>query len=398
MMRPILAVMIWAGFLISLASILIISRINLALALISGAIILGFFTLSPATVLDRIVFTGSDPSILMLALAVGIIPVIGGTMKTNGQIDALVDNLRLPRKYLLALSPALMGLLPIPGGALLSAPILEKAGADVPGDILAAINNWFRHTLIMVYPLSAALIVSTQIADLDIYRAILHLLPGFGVALALGYVAYLRHIDGRLVYHNRFSLRRLLVPLVVILSAPVLDFVLKRTLAIDSLATLCGVSTALLLSLLLSRIKINPKEVILGARPWNFSFIIIGMFLYLHIFQASDIRHQIAAIPLPPLLLAVSAGFLLGLFTGRVQLPASIILPVYLATAPAMTPPYFAIIYIAIFFGFVVSPVHPCLVVTGEYFKVPLKDIVTRLSYPAAVIVAAVLILSVLLV
>ncbi len=389
--------MAWIGFLASLATILVISKKNLALALISGSIILGLFTLPLTMVIDRIIFTFTKPSIILLALAVGVIPIIGGTMKSSGQIDSLVNNLRIPKRYLLALSPALMGLLPIPGGALLSAPILEKAGENVPGDLLAAINNWFRHTLIMVYPLSAALIVSTRIADLDIYRAILFLLPGFFLALALGYFAFLRKIDGRLTYHAPFSMRELMPPMVVILSAPVLDFVLKRVFSIDSPATLCAVCVALILSILFSREKLNLRRITLQMKPWNFALIIVGMFLYLHIFQESDVRDQIAALPLPPLTLATTFGFLLGLLTGRVQLPASIILPVYLATAGTITPFYFAIIYTGMFFGFVISPIHPCLVVTGEYFAVPLKDIVRKLTYPAAVIVLAVISLAIII-
>jgi len=386
--------MTWIAFAVSLISILVISKKNLAVALISGAILLGLLTLPVAAVADRILYTVTDPSIVLLALAVGLIPIIGGTMKESGQIDSLVTNIRIPKKYLLALSPALMGLLPIPGGALLSAPILQKAGDGVPGDLLAAINNWFRHTLIMVYPLSAALIVATQVADLDIYRAIVFLFPAFVLALAIGYFAYLRRIDGALIYPTRFSMKELLPPLTIILSAPIIDFALKRILSIESLATLCGVSVALLLSIVLSPIRLNLPRIAVRMKPWNFAFIIIGMFLYLHIFQKSDIRLLIAALPLPPLVLAVVVGFALGLLTGRVQLPASIILPVYLATSQTIAPLYFAVIYVAIFFGFVTSPVHPCLVVTGEYFGVPLKDVVRKLFGPSILIVVTAFLFS----
>ena len=169
----------WMGFLISLGGILIISKRNLPLALISGAVILGLFTLPLGVVLDRFIYTVTDSSIILLALAMGVIPIIGGTMKKSGQIDSLVNNLRINKRSLMAISPALMGLLPMPGGALLSAPILEKGGEGVADDLKAAINNWFRHLFIMLYPLSPALIVSAEISDLDVYRAIVYLLPGF---------------------------------------------------------------------------------------------------------------------------------------------------------------------------------------------------------------------------
>jgi integral membrane protein (TIGR00529 family) len=387
----------WMGFLISLGGILIISKRNLPLALISGAVILGLFTLPLEVVLDRFIYTVTDSSIILLALAMGVIPIIGWTMKKSGQIDSLVNNLRINKRSLMAISPALMGLLPMPGGALLSAPILEKGGEGVADDLKAAINNWFRHLFIMLYPLSPALIVSAEISDLDVYRAIVYLLPGFLLALILGYAFFLRRVHGSLFYPDSFSWSGLGIPLIVILSAPFLDFTLKRIFSMGTLATVIGVTTGLLLSICLSRKKLDLKRIAVGMKPWNFSLIIIGMFLYLHIFQQSDARNLIATLPLPPLTLSITAGFLLGFVTGRVQLPASIILPVYLATADHITPFVFALIYTSIFFGYVISPVHPCLVVTCEYFHVPIKHLITKLALPALIVFIIIFLISVII-
>jgi hypothetical protein len=139
---------------------------------------------------------------------------------------------------------------------------------------------------------------------------------------------------------------------------------------------------------------LNLKKITARMKPWNFALIIIGMFLYLHIFQESDARNMIAAIPLPLLPLSVTAGFLLGLSTGRVQLPASIVFPVYLASADHVTPFIFAIIYIAIYFGYIISPVHPCLIVTCEYFHVPIKNMLRKLALPTFIVFAAILLIS----
>jgi integral membrane protein (TIGR00529 family) len=386
--------MAWIGFIISLVAILIISKKNLAVALISGAIILGLITLPLDLVLDRIVFTLTDPSIIMLALAMGVIPVIGGTMKESGQIDSLVSNVRMNKRHLLPFSAALMGLLPMPGGALLSAPILEKGGEGVADDLKAAINNWFRHLFILIYPLSSALIASAKIVNLDVYVAVVYLLPGSFLALILGHIFFLSKVNGRMSHSKKFSFSELMIPLSVILSAPILDFSLKRIFSIETLATLIGVTAGLCLSIALSRNRLNLKRITARMKPWNFALIIIGMFLYLHIFQESDARNMIATIPLPLLPLSVTAGFLLGLSTGRVQLPASIIFPVYLASADHVTPFIFAIIYIAIYFGYIISPVHPCLIVTCEYFHVPIRDMIRKLALPTFIVFAAVLLIS----
>ena len=83
--------------------------------------------------------------------------------------------------------------------------------------------------------------------------------------------------------------------------------------------------------------------------------------------------------------LCVGVGFLLGLVTGRIQVPASIIIPIYLGSTgfEAMTPWPFVITYISIFLGYVISPVHPCISVSLEYFNVGLKDFLKKMFWPA---------------
>jgi hypothetical protein len=246
----------------------------------------------------------------------------------------------------------------------------------------------------MMYPLSPALIASAKICDLDLYITVIYLIPGALLAALIGYIFYLRKVHGKLIYGERFSIKGLVVPLTVILSAPVLDFTLKRLFSIGSLSTLIGVTTGLALSILLSSKRLNMKAIARKMKPWNFALIIVGMFMYLYIFQASDAGSLISEIPLPPLTLCIVAGFLLGLLTGRVQLPGSIVFPVFLAATGSITPLHFALIYVATFFGYIISPVHPCLVVTCEYFHVPIKRMVERLAVPTVAVMAAVLFAS----
>lgn len=387
----------WFGFIISLGLILIIARKNLPLALFCGAVVLGIFTIPLVSIPYEIFNTLTDPSIVLLALAMGIIPMIGGAMNQSGQIDDLVNNLRIGRKGLMALSPAIMGLLPMPGGALLSAPILEKGGEGVPADLKVAINDWFRHLFVMIYPLSSALIASAKISSLSVYTALLSLLPTFAFALVLGYFFFVRRVRGTIDYSSPFSMKKLLIPLGIILVAPFLDFVLKKTLAlpVKEIATVFGVCTAFAFSLFVSKSKPKLWAIAKKMKPWNFTLIIIGMFIFLHIFQASNIADLIATIPLPIATLSVVAGFILGFATGRVLLPASIIYPVYL-TSGAITPFVFALIYTSIFFGYVISPVHPCVCVSLEYFNVSMKKFFKLMILPTSIIIVIALVTSII--
>lgn len=385
----------WFGFIVSLIVILIIARKSLPVALFCGAIVLGLFTLPLISIMEQILYTVSDLSIIILAIAMGIIPMIGGVMKESGQMDALVNNLRIGKRGLMALSPAIMGLLPMPGGALLSAPILEKGGEGVSDDLKVAINDWFRHLFVMIYPLSSALIASAKIADLNVYVAALYLLPACAFALCLGYLFFVRKVQGTLVYTSPFSFKGLLIPLVIILIAPFLDFTLKQIflLPIKEIATVIGVSCSFLLSWRMSRIHLNLRAIAQKMKPWNFGLIIVGMFVFLHIFKSSNVAQLISSIPLSPATLCVVAGFILGFATGRVLLPASIILPVFL-TSSVLSPLAFTIIYTSIFFGYVMSPVHPCVGVSLEYFNVSLKDFFRLLTVPTFIIFVVVFLIS----
>jgi integral membrane protein (TIGR00529 family) len=387
--------LIGLGLVVSLGAILLIARRNLPLALFCGALILGFFTLPFFETIRIIVATLSDASVLLLALAMGVIPMIGGSMTVSGQMDDLVNNLRVGKKGLMAFSPAIMGLLPMPGGALLSAPILAKGGTGVADDLKVAINNWFRHLFVLIYPLSSALIASAKMAGISVYNAMVYLLPTFLFALLLGYLFLIRKIEGKMEYEKAFSIKGLLLPLSVVLIAPVIDFTLKTctALSVEEIATVIGVTIAFVLSLILSRVRLNLWRIAKRMKPWNFALIIIGMFIFLNVFKASNAAALIASIPLPPVTLCVVSGFVLGLATGRVLLPASIILPVYL-TFGAITPVVFALIYTNIFFGYVISPVHPCVCVSLEYFNASMRDFLKLLVFPTLIIFLIVLFIS----
>ena len=87
-------------------------------------------------------------------------------MQESGQMDRLVNDLRIGKRTFLVLSPALVGMLPVPGGALLSSPLVERVGEGMEEKTKAALNVWFRHVLLIVYPFSPALIASAKIAGL----------------------------------------------------------------------------------------------------------------------------------------------------------------------------------------------------------------------------------------
>ena len=355
-----------------------------------GALYLGLFSPGILSIPNVVFDTISNPSILLLALAVGIIPMIGGAMERAGLMDDLVNNLRMKRKSFLAVSPALIGLLPMPGGALLSAPLVEKGGKGVPNEYKSAINVWYRHLLILIYPLGG-LLVTTKAVGINLYVAFLYIFPGFLILLFLGQIAFIRKVEGSIDYKDRFKGLKLAVPLFIVVTAPVLHICLMKVFpdVISEIPLVIGVSFSLIIAFHFARVGL--KDILPLARkmkPWNYTMIIIGMFLFLNMFQASAAPDTISSLEVPKSVLLVGIGAFLGFVMGRIIGPVFILYPIYITKHGSMSLIPFSIMYFSVFIGYVISPIHPCLVVTQEYFKVTYKELLRRMLIPAAVALA----------
>ncbi len=392
----------WFSFLLAVSALIIISRKSLWVALLTGAAILGFMNLPAKEVLKIFTDTLTDGSILLLAISVGLIPIIGGLLEESGLINRLIDSIWIRVKLFLMIAPAFMGMLIMPGGALLSAPVISKAGGKIPGSDYAALNVWFRHVLVMIYPL-AALLPTTKMADLDLYTQVLYLLPGFVLLTFLGYVFLLRSVEQGHSLKGKFNIKKVAPPIIIVLTAPVLHILLISFFSsiLPELALLISVCVSLSLGFYFG--KIEPAQLfplVQGVRPWKYFLIIIGMFALLHIFKASDASAAIAAIAFSQTFLIVGVGFFLGFVTGRVQVPVSILLPIFFAKygTAQMTHLVFTLMFIAVFMGYVFSPVHPCVAVSLEYFKTDIKQFYKRISAPVFITLAIVLFVSIILV
>jgi len=51
-----------------------------------------------------------------------------------------------------------------------------------------------------------------------------------------------------------------------------------------------------------------------------------------------------------------------------------------------MSLPAFAVTYFAIYLGYVISPVHPCVSVSIEYFSISMSAFLRRMALPVAIV------------
>jgi len=387
--------MVWVAFGLSLGVVLFLSRRSLWVALFAGALLLALLTAPLSAFPEIITRTFADPGVLALAAAAGLIPIIGAALQKSGLLRALVARIPGGRATAFALAPALFGLLPVPGGALFSAPILEELGGGRPEERAAA-NVWFRHILLSFYPMSAALLTGAKLSGLDLWQIIPWQLLWALFSVVIGTVFLLPPFLGPkeiVANPERYGFWKALF---VLLLAPILDLLFRSFLPLPApeVATAFALCVALCFSLLLGPGFFSFPAIFSESKPWRFALIVFGIFFYLGAFQASGLPGAMAALPLPLGPLVLGLGLLMGLATGRQQAALSVVIPVYLAGAGSLSPWQFSLIYQASYLGYLLSPLHPCLVVSAEYAGTHLSSVLRRLLLPSLAFASSVMALS----
>ncbi len=390
--------LVWLSFILAVAVLLIVGRKSIWLALFISAFIIGIFNIPLIAIGEEFINTISDLPVILLALAVGIIPLIGGVLEETGLTEELVKNLRIGKRWFVTLTPALLGALPMPGGALLSAPILNRGAKELTPEVKVALNVWFRHLPLLVYPLGAVL-VTTRMANLPLYTVILYISPWLILMLGLGFAFFLLKVKGKVDGTGAVKYSGIFKPVIGIFLAPFVHLMLTSIFPdlMPELPLLLGVACSLSLVLYFGKPGlVGVKDIFKKMKPWKFFLIIIGMFLFLNIFKRSGTSKIIADVIISKTFFIVLIAVFLGFVTGRVQVPVSIMLPIFYAKygREAMDPLTFSIMYVAIFMGYVLSPVHPCVSVSLEYFRSDLKTYFKSVALPSVIIIVCLFVVS----
>jgi len=376
-------ILAWIGFLIVISGILIFSKYELGITIIIGAIIFALF--AQVNLIHSILNVFSDFSVIFLAIAMTLIPILGGIMDESGLMLELVQNMNISKRISIIVGPIFFGVFPVPGGALMSAPMVDQIGESIDDEEKIAINVWYRHVVILLNPLSQSFIIPVLIAGLDRYLVILVMIIPFIILSLIGYFFLLKSIEKSKKDSER-NIKIVLKNLIPIITTPLVD-VLGRIFfpfIVSELFIVIGLVLSIVISLKMSHLNISSiKSISRKMKIWRFPLLIIGMFLFLEVFLASGLPNDISNLNLIFILL-IFIGFFLGFATGRIQLPLSILIPIYLLQNMLSVMPlfYFTILYLSVFLGYIITPIHPCVSYSINYFKSSYSKVIKKLALP----------------
>lgn len=379
------------GPLVSLALIVVavMKHVNYGLALLIGTVTLGLFSqLSPQGFAD--VFTSAlmDITTFDLILIVSLIPILAYCMRETGMLDNLIRSVKgvLSSRAVLMFLPALMGALPMPGGALLSAPLIddEAKRLKLSGEERSFINVWFRHWIFFIYPLSSSLILAASLTGVSLYSLILIQVLPVLLYLLLGYFVSIRKIeDEREGEKHREAKALLSIPVNM---SPIILVVVLNILGVDmAVALAIGVA----FTLAMNKVKPRRAALLLGRGfDWRLPFAIIGVMCFRYMMEASGavstLLPYIEATGLPTTLLLIAIAWIVGLATAMPTAGIAIIIPIAMVMTEKLTPILTSLIYLTMILSYLISPMHLCLILTVEYYKARLHTVYQKLI-PTAV-------------
>jgi integral membrane protein (TIGR00529 family) len=377
----------------------------------------------------------TSPATLNL-LGVTIVTVaLGRLMAESGSLRAMTRSLgELVRDYrlVLAVPPALVGLLPMPAGALVSAPLVNEAagGKAISPEKRTFINYWFRHVWEYVWPLYPGLLISSALLGVPVRAFAAAQYPLTLVAILLGLVFLHRELPREAESAPRrppagaaWRFAASLWPFAIILVCVLL-------LRVPLLAALCA--TTLLVGL---AARLGPARFA-GAFGKSLAprtlLLVISVMMFKEALQAcgalDGIPGALAASGVPSLVPLFAAPFLVGLLTGVNQAYVAITFPmlmplmggtgpgvaaagstgalgpvaaagaagaaaIHLAAAspagaaaplPHVHMPLVMFAYVSGFLGILLSPTHLCLSLTREYFAADFRSVYRFLAWPVA--------------
>lgn len=376
------AVLLILIFLASVITILVLSKKSLWVSIFLGALLISLTCNDPLKCIVISFETATNIEMLLLALALAELPIMGRILEID--LQKAFENVGSRASSILG--PATLGLLPIPGGAVLSCPIVEKSLEGVKSDYeKVAINIWFRHILFLVYPLSSALIVAATVAKLNLLHIIPYMVLPFLAALGIGYFYFLRE---EVVSNNKNLEKKSMSAIFIIICAPILQALLSFFGIGINEATFVAVTFVLVMSIIYYHIRPHDiRKIALKMKVWNFSLILLAVIFYAKMFSLSQMLQIISSVRVHVLVIYMVIPFTLGLLTGRVKLAVSLVLPIILYGYGPISVGIFIIIYCSSLAGYLMSPAHPCLVLSSEYFHSDMKKSIKSLLVPTLVFV-----------
>ena len=365
-------------------------RFNLGLVMLFSAVLLGTIQPLPIERILAVLFTGAvNKSTINLLAVLFLIMLLERIMRKHRLIQNMITalgNILRDYRILAGTLPAIIGILPSVGGAVFSAPMVQEVSKHslLNPEQKTFINYWFRHPWEFFSPLYPAVIFASEALKLPLDTLILIHLPLAVFMWTLGILFGLRpalsapetapqtkfsresliHITAGLLPFTLIlgAVAFLKIPLVLILAFTMVFFFIYYRYKVKEI------------------LELTRKSIVPGTL-----LIIIGLMVFKEMLQATGITGRLPSnldlLGVPPAAAVMMVPLLIGLLSGSIGGTAAISLPVLAGLISGNT--YLEVLaYTSCVAGCLISPCHPCFILTVDYFNADLFKVLKQMLLP----------------
>jgi hypothetical protein len=394
------------ALLLSVATILLLLRLKVhpGPAIFIGGLVLSLLVLPPADTPRQILATVTD---LQTWRLVGIFLcafILSKLMEQRGMLTRLAHTLEsIGPKMAMHVVPSVIGMVPMPGGALVSATAMKGLAERLRLSPAQStyINFWFRHLWELAVPVYPSVIAASIVLAVPLSTVVITMLPVIPLMTAFGGIVSYRILRNAPRATSRNLTWRQLGKELLRASWPVLLLVAMVLAGVEAVVAFLIVSVAVAVQQRVSRTE--AKEAVRYALGGKILFLLFAVMLYKDLVGASGAAYslfsdmQSAGIPPAAILIALPLliGFAAGLSMAFVGIAFPLMLP-FIITADGLDAYALFLAYVAGGLGYMISPLHLCLILSAEFFRARLGD-VYRLMMPPLIAVIGVALLAYLL-
>ena len=384
---------------------LIRKKWDLKYVILLASLLVGvFFDLSPVQIGKNFILALIDPMTLRLMGIIVLVYILSGVLRKVENLKDLTDSLQqLVKDYrlILAFIPALLGLIPMPAGAMFSAPMVKEIGdrVELTPEEDTFVNYWFRHIWEFVWPLFPGMILFAGLLKVEIQEVILIQFPLTIVAIIVGFIWEYKNLRKDVTLINKkdtlFNLKKLFFGVWPILLIIILVLGAKINLLLSLIIVIFS-----LFFLNINKLSLKMlKEIIKNDVDLSVVILIASIMIFQRMLQVSGgieiIPEVFAKLGVHSYIVLFSIPFFIGIMTGISSAALGIGLPILFSIiVKGETNLYYAMFaFTGSFVGVMISPMHLCLVVTKNYFKADMGKIYKMLIPPLMIVALSALVL-----
>lgn len=323
---------------------------------------------------------------LVFTIIVYLINILGELLAARDGLKNLIvslEHLVRDMRYVGAIIPAVIGLLPTPGGAMISAPFVKHISyrAKMDPETKTVCNYWFRHIWEYWWPLFPAVIYVVQnISGTSMGKIALMHLPFTLTAVLAGWFFLLRNISKPAIQKIEQKHKSEHLRIINSTMWPIIIVAASVIIAPKNISGTVFITALIIVNLILLTTKKlwnrEISDVIKRSRTFSFAVLIFAVYVLRGMFDTSQAAEGLPTlltasnIPIPVICFFVP--WIVGLLTGYNLAGVSATFPFLMVfmISPDGNPLLQRVMlaYIGSFMGVMASPVHLCLVLSQQYF------------------------------